>query len=183
MTYNTDLASIVPAASSFSVLVNSVARTVSTVSVTGTKVQLTLSSGIKFGDIISIAYVKPATSPLQSTTGGLAVNITALTVTNSLTNPAKDAPAVTVTMTLTPSHIHRVVNILLAYSASLATQSAAITPEIIRITNLSGKLYIQKSIATGTTYVKIPLNLKSGIYTIQLTGNGVELASQKMVVY
>ena len=46
MTYNMTLASVVPAASSFSVLVNSAARSVSAVVISGTKVQLALSTRI-----------------------------------------------------------------------------------------------------------------------------------------
>jgi len=71
----------------------------------------------------------------------------------------------------------------LEYSASMATQAASITPEIIRIMDLSGKLFIEKLIVTGVTNVKIPLNLRSGIYIVQMTGKGLEMASQKIRIY
>jgi uncharacterized repeat protein (TIGR02059 family) len=93
MTYDQTLASIVPSASAFSVLVNSVTRTVSSVAVSGTKVQLTLSSPVVYGDIITIAYTQPASNPLQTVSGGLAATITAQTVTNNV-NPV--APALPV---------------------------------------------------------------------------------------
>jgi len=54
MTYNLTLANIVPAASAFSVLVNSAARSVSTVAISGTKVQLTLSTRILPGDVVKL---------------------------------------------------------------------------------------------------------------------------------
>ena len=84
MTYNTTLANIVPAASSFVVLVNSVARVVNSVTVSGTSVKLTLSTPIVSGDVVSVAYTKPTVNPLQTATGGQAVTITAQTVTNNV---------------------------------------------------------------------------------------------------
>jgi hypothetical protein len=52
ITYDQTLANIVPAASAFTVLVNSVGRTVNTVSISDTKVRLTLASAVVYGDII-----------------------------------------------------------------------------------------------------------------------------------
>ena len=82
MTYNLSLASIVPATSAFTVMVNSVARTVSSVSISGTKVTLTLASPVVSGNTVTVAYTKPATNPLQTTSGGQAASITAQPVTN-----------------------------------------------------------------------------------------------------
>jgi hypothetical protein len=83
-------------------------------------------------------------------------------------------------MTLSPNHVHKIVNVMLAYSS---TPTAAISPEIIRIFDNSGKLYIEKKIVTGITNVRIPLNLDSGLYTVKMLGNGIELASKRMMVY
>ncbi len=85
MTYNSSLANIVPAASAFSVLVNSTARTVSTVTISGTKVQLSLSSPVISGDVVSVAYSSPSANPLQSSSAGIAASIIAKTVTNGVT--------------------------------------------------------------------------------------------------
>ena len=179
MTYNLTLANIVPAASSFAVLVNSAATAVSSVVISGTKVQLTLASAIKYGDLITVSYTKPATNPLQSTTGSAAVSISGQLVTNNLINPTKDAP-ITVTLTLYPFYVHNILNVLLAYSA---TPTATMAPEIIRISNLAGTLFIEKYLVTGVTNVKIPLNLRSGIYIVKMLANGLEMASKKIIVY
>ena len=84
MTYNLTLANIVPAASSFAVRVNSSARTVSSVAISGTKVLVTLASPVVYGDVVTVAYTKPSTNPLQTTAGGQAVSITAQNVTNNV---------------------------------------------------------------------------------------------------
>jgi uncharacterized repeat protein (TIGR02059 family) len=84
MTYNTSLANIVPVVSSFSVSVNSVTRSVNTVLVSGTKVILTLASALVYGDVVTVAYTKPATNPLQTTSGGVAASISAQTVNNKV---------------------------------------------------------------------------------------------------
>lgn len=82
MTYDQTLANIIPATSAFSILVNSAPRSVTSLVISGTKVLLTLSTPVEYGDIISITYIKPSINPLQSTTGGQAVSITAQSVTN-----------------------------------------------------------------------------------------------------
>ena len=87
MTYNLSLANIVPAASSFSVQVNSAARSVSSVSVSGTKVLLTLSSPVAYGNTVTVAYNKPSTNPLQTPAGGQAATISAQSVTNRIAAP------------------------------------------------------------------------------------------------
>jgi hypothetical protein len=158
-------------------LVNAVARTVSSVSVSGTKVQLTLASGIKYGDIITFGYTKPATNPLQTATGGQAATISGQSVINNLVNPSKNALPITITMTISPGrHINRILNILLVYTGSLATQAASITPEVIRISDLTGKLFNETYLTTG-------INLRSGIYNVILSAAGVQMAIQRMIVY
>jgi hypothetical protein len=181
MTYNLTLANIVPAVSAFSVLVNSAARSVSAVVISGTKVQLTLASAIKYGDIVTVVYTKPATNPLQTTAGGLAVSIsTAQSVVNNVINSTKEGTPVTITMTITPNHVHKIINALLTYSA---TPTASNSPEIIRIADLSGNLFLEKELVTGVTSLKIPINLSSGIYTVAMTSGGQQMASQRMIVY
>jgi uncharacterized hydantoinase/oxoprolinase family protein len=105
-------------------------------------------------------------------------------VINNLANPTKDALPITVTMTISPGrHINRILNILLVYTGPLATQAAAITPEIIRISDMTGKLFNETFLTTGVTNVKIPINLQSGIYNVILSTAGVQMASQRMIVY
>jgi uncharacterized repeat protein (TIGR02059 family) len=183
MTYNLTLANILPAVSSFSVLVNSVATSVSSVAISGTKVQLTISSAIKYGDIVNVSYTKPAINPLQVPAGGTAASISGISVVNNLINANKDATSVTVTLTLYPNYVHKLVNVLLGYSSSLATQAATITPEILRISDLAGNLFVEKFLVTGVTSIKIPLNLRSGIYNVLMLGNGTVLTSRKIMVY
>jgi uncharacterized repeat protein (TIGR02059 family) len=180
MSYSLSLANIVSSNSAFNVQVNSVSRAVNSVTVSGTKVQLTLATPVKFGDIVAVSYTKPATNPLQTPTGGLAASISSQSVVNNLINPTKDAVPVTVTMTISPYHVHKVLNINLSYSS---TPTAAFSPEIIRISDQSGKLYVEQEITTGALNIRIPVNLSSGIYTVNLLANGVEITSQRMRVY
>ena len=95
ITYNLALANIVPAASAFTVTVNSIARTISSVAVSGTKVTLTLSRAVAHGDIVTVAYSKPPTNPLQTSDGGQILNITAQSVSNRV-NAINNAPVVVV---------------------------------------------------------------------------------------
>jgi uncharacterized repeat protein (TIGR02059 family) len=182
MTYSLNLANIVPANAAFNVLVNSVANTVNSVVISGNKVQLTLASPIKYGDIVTVSYTNPVTNPLQTSLGGMAISITGKTTINNLIKTVIDTP-VTIKMTISPNHVHKLINVSLVYTGSLTTQANLITPEIIRIFDLSGNLFFEKLLVTGVTNVKIPLSLDSGIYTVLMIAGGFEMASQKIVVY
>jgi len=176
--------SIVPPPSSFSLIVNGVSRTISSVSISGNKAQLSMATSIKYGDVITISYTKPTTNPIQSTTGGIAANISTRTATNNLASLAKDALPVAITMTVSPNHIHKTINVALNYSNALTTsQITAITHQILRITDTSGKLCVEKLLVAGTTSIKLPLNLYAGIYNVLILSNGVTAASQKIMVY
>ncbi len=87
MTYTLSLANIVPATSAFTVMVNSVARTVNSVAISGTVVTLTLASAVVNGDIVTVAYTKPVSNMLQTPAGGEAASITAQAVTNNVLVP------------------------------------------------------------------------------------------------
>ena len=103
MTYNLSLANIVPAASTFAVQVNSTARSVSSVSVSGTKILLTLSSPVAYGNTVTVAYTKPSTNPIQTSAGGQAATISAQSVTNRVSQPAPPPPVVVTPPTVVPN--------------------------------------------------------------------------------
>ena len=88
ITYNIELANIVPPASAFAVMVNSVARSVNSVSITGAKVYLTLSTPVAYGDIVTFSYTKPATNPVQTASGGQAASLGPQNVTNKVSPPS-----------------------------------------------------------------------------------------------
>ena len=58
MIYDLTLANIVPATTAFSVKVNTVTRSLSKVAISGTKVLLTLSSPVVYGDVITVLLYK-----------------------------------------------------------------------------------------------------------------------------
>lgn len=182
MSFNLSLANIVPAVSAFKVSVNSVVRTINNVSISGTKVSLALATPIKYGDLITVSYTKPATNPLQTSSGGIALSIAASTTTNNLAAPVKDA-TVSVTMTISPNHVHKTINIAFAYIGTASAIATALTPQIVKISDLGGKLMVEKTMITGATSIKIPVNLKSGIYVVELFGNAILTTSKKMVIY
>jgi len=82
LTYDLTLANIEPAASAFSVYINSVVNTVNSVAISGTKVVLTLANPAVYGDVITVAYTKPSINPLQNAEGGQAATLTTQSVTN-----------------------------------------------------------------------------------------------------
>jgi len=134
MTYNLSLANIVPATSAFSVLVNSAARAVNAVAISGTKVQLTLASTIAFGDVVTVAYTKPAVSPLQTTSAGLAASVTAQVVTNNISAPVPVYVSAAVGNT-TPLLVEMTYNVSLANIVPVVSAFAVQVNSIARTVN------------------------------------------------
>ena len=70
-------------------MVNSSARTVSSVAVSGTKVTLTLASPVAYGNTVTAEVQKPSSNSLQTAAGGQAATISAQSVTTGLPLPLK----------------------------------------------------------------------------------------------
>ncbi len=103
--------------------------------------------------------------------------------TNNLINPIKDGVPGVITLAITPNHIHRIINVLLQYSSTFSSQNPDMSPQIIRVFDLSGKLFIEKLLVTGISNIRIPINLETGIYNVLILSGGSQMASQKIVVY
>jgi len=85
----------VPSPSAFAVTVNAVPIPVTLVMVSGSSVQLALQSAALAGDIVTVAYTKPGSNPLQDVSGNDSLSLVATTVSNQtvavgarLVNPA-----------------------------------------------------------------------------------------------
>ncbi len=89
-------------------------------------------------------------------------------------------PPLSVTMTISSSHIHKILNIQLAYSSA---PTMSLSPEVIKISDISGNLYIEKLLVVGVLNIVIPLNLSAGIYNVQILAAGVEIASKRVMIY
>jgi uncharacterized repeat protein (TIGR02059 family) len=172
LTFNKDLANILPAAGSFVVMVNSSARTVNSVLISGAKVKLTLAAAVGYGDIITVAYNKPSVNPLQSGTAGQVVSFTAQQVTNNcLDNKGISGK---IQMLVYPNPVHNYINILI--------DDANHSANIVKIFDLKGKLVIEELIEQGTSKLQFPVNLNTGMYIITLQLGNIVLYTQKLII-
>jgi len=55
-------------------------------------------------------------------------------------------------------------------------------PDLIRIIDFSGKIVYEKAIDPDIINVQFPLNLKSGIYYVNLSKDQLTLFDQKLIV-
>ncbi|MFZ2285572.1 MAG: right-handed parallel beta-helix repeat-containing protein, partial [Bacteroidales bacterium] len=85
--YSLSLASIVPAVTAFIVKVNGTNRTINTVTISGSKVTLTLASQVIYGDAVTVSYTMPSSNPLQTSEGARAVSLISQTVKNNCVAP------------------------------------------------------------------------------------------------
>ena len=175
MTFNTNLASIVPAGSAFTVTVNNVKKTVSKVTISGSKVSLALDGNVVQGDTVALTYTKPATNPLQAATGALVENITAKPVMNNVQGVA----------TTTPDSTMKKDIIIFPNPAKDYVQISNLEPstdsQILRVFDFSGKLCKEiKLDAVGNQ--KIPIDLKPGMYIVQVVYGKIVKHTQKLIV-
>ncbi len=162
ITYSLALAIVVPATSAFSVQVNSVARSVNSVSVSGTKVSLTLSVPVVNGNTVTVAYTAPSSNPLQTSAGGKAASHAAQTVTNRvnppLTSPVYVSSAVE---NAAPSVIE------ITYSLALAIVVPATSAFSVQVNSIARSI---NSVSVSGT--KVSLTLSSPV----VNGNTVTVA-------
>ena len=157
LTFNLTLANIVPPTSAFSVKVNSNTRSVSSIQVSGTKVSLTLSGAIVYGDVVTISYTKPSTNPLQTVEGGQAASFSARSVTNKVAAPAPAAPlyASSSVENAAPSKLEIIynlplANILPATSAFTVTVNSNLRPvSSVSISGTKVSLILSSAVAYG----------------------------------
>jgi hypothetical protein len=87
-------------------------------------------------------------------------------------------------MSISPRYIHKTISVVLGYSSVLtAAQLTAITPQKLRITDNYGRLFVEKLLVSGTKSATFSLNLYAGIYNVAIFANGVQAATQKIMVY
>jgi hypothetical protein len=159
MTYNLSLNNLeVPNPSSFSVIVNSTPKTVSSVVVSGAKVKLSLANRIVAGDVVAVSYTKPATNPIQTTSNGTAASISNQQVLNYCIN---SAPTAIITSPSTNSSFTTSANIAVTASATDIDGSVA----LVEFYNGSTKLG-SKSSAPFTLTLN---NLTAGNYSLTVT--------------
>ena len=154
LTYSIALANIIPAASAFTVTVDGSARTINAVAVAGTKVTLTLASPVAYGNNVTVAYTKPASNPLQTSTGAQAASLTQQTVTNNV-GAVIPAFVSAVIQDATPSILEMtynlaMANIIPATSAFTVTvNSSAISVSSVAISGTKVLLTLSSPVAGG----------------------------------
>ena len=149
---------IVPAVSSFIVKVNSFSRIVNAVTASGTKVKLTLASRIFPGDVVTIAYTKPATNPIQTASGGTATSISDQQVINNCINAA---PTAVITSPLTNSSFSASADITITASALDTDGSVALVEFYSGSTKLGSK--------SSAPYTFTWNNVTAGNYSLTVT--------------
>ena len=172
MDFTALLASTVPAASDFVVMVKNTKKTVTLVSVKDRKVTLTLESLVAKGDVVTVSYTKPEKNALITGTGEFVPSIVAKPVTNLVISKS---PFVQEKIAVYPNPAQEFINVFVP----VLPESK---PKVLRIFDLAGKLHMENNIDAEETKTKIPLNLTSGMYVIQLTQGNSTIFSQKLMV-
>jgi uncharacterized repeat protein (TIGR02059 family) len=151
--YNLSFAAITPDVSSFEVKVNSVVRSIKSLTVSGSTVSAALSTPVIYGDIVTFSYTMPSSNPLQSSNGTKAESISGITVVNSVAAPA-------------PVYIGAVVQndspdkVEMSYDSKLAN---ILPPASSFITTVNGekKVVVGITVSDNTVTLTLPENLSN----------------------
>lgn len=164
LTYDEAMGGVAPAANMFTVLVNGAASTVSSVSVVGQQVTLTMSPPIEAGQTVSIAYAAPSPSnnwanvaAIQDVYGNDATSINTTSIPNTST-AVVDRTAPVFQSAATNSNGTQ---IILTYNEALSSTTAA--PSSYSIT-LNGMTFSPTavSISGSTVILTVGTNIVSG---------------------
>ncbi|HNX65706.1 MAG TPA: SwmB domain-containing protein [Bacteroidales bacterium] len=172
MTFSLSLANVVPDASAFKVTVNSTQVTITSVSVSNTKVYLTLSKAIVYGDVVTVTYTRPTTNGLQSPEGALVVSFGPSLATNNTNESGNNTPEENISFYPNPASDHVIIKMVEPYT-TIAT---------VRIIELTGRVsHVSKLDPNGNDY-PVYFSLKSGIYLIQVMLGNTIVYAQKLVI-
>jgi uncharacterized repeat protein (TIGR02059 family) len=170
ITYNETLDLSVPGTSAFIVMVNGVKREVTSVSISGNKVLLTLSSPVAYGDIITVSYIKPASNALKKATGETAVSFS---FPQPVTNKLAKISIKKVNITIYPNPAREYINV--------SMMEPSLDPQILRIFDFAGKLCQESKLNSGTNN-KVLINVEPGVYIVQvISGTSIKI-TQKLIV-
>jgi uncharacterized repeat protein (TIGR02059 family) len=185
MTYSLSLANILPSASSFTVMVNSTRRSVSSVAISGTTVQLTLASSVAGGDVVTVAYTKPSSNPLQTASGGQAATLGTVSVTNNVVSNAPAFQSASIENTapniLVMNYNMTMANVVPATSAfTVIVNSGKVTVSSIAITSTKVILTLATAVTSGdvvtvayTKPSKNPLQSSAGAQAATISAQNV----------
>lgn len=175
MSYDTKLANIVPAPSSFITTVNGTKQAVVAVSVSENTVTLSLSENLDKNDSVTVTYIQPDKNPLQTTKGGIAETLTEEPVKNEIIGISAG------TEEINGGKILIFPNPTCDY-IKIANLTADDKVPVLRLFDVTGKLCQEIKLEDASRMRKIPIDLKSGFYVAQiLSGKDVKYV-QKIVV-
>jgi uncharacterized repeat protein (TIGR02059 family) len=173
-TWSTTLATIVPPDSSFTVKVNNINKPVKGASISDNKVTLTLTEALHAGDVILLSYTKPAVNPLQSASGSAVASISSKTVVNNVQTKAETQTGGEEKFTVSANPVKEYLLI------GIINPQPSIV-RMMKIFDLSGKLWMEKKLESETSN-KVLLELKSGIYILNIEAGSVLKVVQKLIV-
>lgn len=176
ITFNENLANIIPSSSAFVTRVNGASASIQTVTILNNTVSLTLASALHFNDSITVSYTQPATNALQSINGGLAASFSNKPVTNNIiqTNTGSDVTANDSNIDITPNPSRgyiRVVNFV------PGTQEA-----VLKLFDFSGKLCQEIRLVNYTPTTQYQILVNKGVYIAQLYSGTIVRHVQKLIV-
>jgi uncharacterized repeat protein (TIGR02059 family) len=174
--YDSKLAVVIPAAASFITTINRVKQPVVNVTIVENTVVLTLPVNLNKNDTVTIAYVKPATNPLQTTAGGIADNLTEKPVANNVLGLSTSSETLINNgkTLIFPNPAHEYIKI--------ANFDPGDKIPLLKLYDMSGKLCQEIKLTDISRMRKIGIKLVPGLYIAQVIDGKTVHYVQKLIV-
>jgi len=121
-----------------------------------------------------VSYTKPAGNPLQKATGDPAVSIGPQPVTNNVQDVTVVGEIRKGIISIYPNPASEFIN--------FSTKSVSSESHIIKIFDYSGKLCLESRIDPLVDNSRIPINLRSGVYIVQVIIGSLTVFTHKLLV-
>ena len=174
ISFDQQLAKIIPPVYAFTVLVNNVENPVTRVTISTNTVILTLKNPVTYGDSVTVEYIKPENNPVQTPSGGTALTFPALTVTNALLKSPKHVDNKSGSISIYPNPASDYVNVQI--------METTIEPQMIRFYDFSGRICQENRLDPYEGTIRIPLELKPGLYIVKVISGKLIISSQTLII-
>ena len=157
--YDEALSPTTASSANFDVTVDSSAASISSVSTSGSTIELTLASAIAHGQSVTVAYTDPTSSDdadaTQDTSGNDAVTLSSVAVTNNVTAPDTTAPTFKSAATSSDGN-----KIILDYDEALLSTTATTSDFVVTVGG--SEVAIPRAASGSTVEITLASAIKAG---------------------
>jgi len=128
---------------------------------------------VAYGDIAKVSYTKPSVNQLRSTEGAFVATMDLSDVKNNINAPGTETSEGGISVYPNPATDYITVKLQESFTTDLT----------LRITDMTGKVYLVSRLDHDTYIYTVPFKLMSGFYIIQILEKNAVIYAQKLLIW